>query len=175
MTSRIPFLMTEENFARMLENISPDEIFLVMGHAIRLMNMSADSSLFEERYNRAKERYIELKLSEEDFDYTNNLEYDLWRCLIEYELVRRYQKERKFRSNYMRKSIKNKGIVDAVSKAVKRGRLTIGKTYLIDNNLPEYSFEKIVLKHQEMFEDNSVVEKAQETLKEYYKNINTYR
>jgi hypothetical protein len=52
---------------------------------------------------------------------------------------------------------------------VGRGRLTLGKTYLIDNDLPEYSFERIILKHSESFQDKKVIEKAKASL-EYYSN-----
>jgi hypothetical protein len=167
MTEKSPKLMDKNKFDRMLATNCADKIFTSMKNCKSYLHDPSQRATVEERYSLARSRYIELKLADEEFDHSNSLEADLWRCLIEYELMRREEKGRKFRSTRTRNAIRNEGIVQAVASSVRRGRLTVGKTYLIDNDLPEYSFERIILKHAEFFEDEKVVEKAAISV-EYY-------
>jgi hypothetical protein len=167
MTSKRPALMDKEKFNSMLETGIPDKIFTCMKNCKSYLHDPAQRATVDERYKSARERYIELKLAVEEYDRSNQIEADLWRCLIEYELMRREEKGRKFCSTRTRNAIHNVGIIQAVAKSVRRGRLTVGKTYLIDNDLPDYSFERIILKHEDFFEDKKVIEKAKMSL-EYY-------
>ncbi len=167
MTSKRPALMDKEKFDSMLETDNTDKIFTSMKNCKSFLYDPAQRTIVNERYKSARERYIELKLAAEEYDRSNQLEADLWRCLIEYELIRREEKGRKFCSTRTRNAIRNDGIIQAVATSVRRGRLTVGKAYLIDNDLPEYSFERIILKHEAFFEGKKVIEKAKISL-EYY-------
>lgn len=167
MTLKSPNLMDKDKFIRMLADNRPDKIFTCMKNCRSYLHSPQQEATVEERYNLDRERYIELKLAEEEFDRSNPLVADLWRCLIEYELMRREETGRKFRSTRTRSAIRNEGIVQAVATSVLRGRLTLGKTYLVDHDLPEYSFEKIILKHKNHFKDEKVANKAKKSL-EYY-------
>lgn len=169
MTAKSPKLMDKDKFDRMLATNCADKIFTSMKNCRNYLHDPSQRASVEELYGLARVKYIELKLAEEEFDRSNSLEADLWRCLIEYELMRREEKGRKFRSTRTRNAIRNEGIIQAVATSVGRGRLTAGKTYLIDNDLPEYSFERIILKHSESFQDKKVIEKAKASL-EYYSN-----
>lgn len=169
MSFKRPSLMEKPKFERLLANKDVEDIFRVMKNCRNYFLCPDDSAVAQERYNLAKARYVDLKLEQEDFDRSSAVEADLWRCLIEYELMRREETGRRFCSTRTRNAIRNDGILKAVAASVRRGRLTLGKTFLIDNDLPEYSFEKIILKHADFFDDERVIDKAKKSL-EYYSN-----
>jgi hypothetical protein len=158
--------MDKDKFVRMLAKECADTIFTVMENSKSYIHDPQQRAIVEERYHLARARYIEIKLDAEGLEDPSPLETDLWKCLISYELMRREETKRNRLSTYTRRNIKTHGIKKAVEISVLRGKFTYGKTYLVENDLPEYSFEKVVLKYSELF-DEKVVEKAKESI-EYY-------
>jgi hypothetical protein len=166
MSPKRPSLMDKDKFVRMLATDCAEKIFSIMENSKSFRFDAKDRAFVEECHNLARARYIEIKLEKEQLDNPSPLEIDLWLCLISYELMRREETGRNGLSTYTRRNIVKHGVKKAVEISVIRGKFTYGKSYLIENDLPEHSFEKVVLKYAEQF-DQKVVEKAVKSI-EYY-------
>jgi hypothetical protein len=159
--------MDKAKFTSMLESEDAEKVFNVMANCKSYFEDTQLRGAAEDRYSLATARYVQIKLSKENFDASDPLEADLWKCLIEYELMRREETGRKSLSTYTRRNIVQHGIIKAVEISVIRGKFTYGKNYLINKDRPSFSFESVVLKHPDRFQNENVIKKAKESMTLY--------
>lgn len=85
-------------------------------------------------------------------------------ALAAYELVLEAKHGKKVKATYLRKSILQKGIIEAISSSILKGESTSGLNTLFEMGKAALAFENVVLKHSNAFAE-TVVLAAENTLK----------
>lgn len=89
---------------------------------------------------------------------------DASNALSAYEDFLAFKNQKKQKATYLRRAIKNNGLVQALANAVSK-KTTQGYGYLVEQGLTDYLLEKVVVDHSQLF-DAEVVELAKNKLKE---------
>lgn len=103
---------------------------------------------------QAKERAIQLKA--EAYGADNLAEREAIEAVYAYEEVLTLKNNKKTRASRTWPMIKRHGILEAVERAVNRDSETQGYNYLLEMGLQNYAFEAVILRHSELFSDESV-------------------
>ena len=102
----------------------------------------------------AKERSIQLKA--EAYGADNQAEREAIEAVYAYEEVLTLKNNKKTRASRTWPMIKKHGILAAVERAVNREAETQGYKYLLEMGLQNYAFEAVILRHSDLFSDESV-------------------
>ena len=113
-------------------------------------------------WSMAFERLCDLMANE--FDPQSDAERDCMVALAAYELVLEAKHGKKVKATYLRKSILQKGIIEAISSSILKGESTSGLNTLFQMGKAALAFENVVLKHSNSFTE-TVVLAAENTLK----------
>jgi hypothetical protein len=97
----------------------------------------------------ARRRGVELRAAEQGA--TSPAEFDALRAVCAFEEVRSQETGRKARANRTRQSFERIGIVPTVEKIVSRKTSTDGYAALVEAGMDDFTFEAVVLRHQESF------------------------
>tara|TARA_R110001592_G_scaffold361818_2_gene673760 strand:- start:93 stop:536 length:444 start_codon:yes stop_codon:yes gene_type:complete len=103
---------------------------------------------------QAKERAIQLKA--EVYGADTQAEREAIEAVYAYEEVLTLKNNKKTRASRTWPMIKRHGILNAVERAVNREAETQGYNYLLEMGLQNYAFEAVILRHPELFSDESV-------------------
>ena len=103
---------------------------------------------------QAKERAIQLKA--ESYGADTQAEREAIEAVYAYEEVLTLKNNKKTRASRTWPMIKKHGILNAVERAVNREAETQGYNYLLEMGLQNYAFEAVILRHPELFSDESV-------------------
>jgi hypothetical protein len=103
---------------------------------------------------QANERAIQLKA--EAYGAETEAEKEAIAAVYAYEEVLTYKNKKKTRASRTWPMIKRHGIIEAVERAVNRGKETQGYNYLVEMGLQEYAFEAVVVRHSELFSSECV-------------------
>jgi hypothetical protein len=91
------------------------------------------------------------------------LEYDVWQSIYALEDLEARKKGKTIRLQRTRNMIKDKGEAGTVAHLVRKKTASAGFDMLMDYKLPDLTFEALVLKHQDAFEED-VIEAARARL-----------
>ncbi len=104
---------------------------------------------YPELAKAARRRAVVLRAAEQGA--TTEVELDALRAVCAFEEVRSQETGRKARANRTRQSFDKIGIVPTVEKIVCRKKSTDGYAALMEAGMNDFTFEAVVLRHQESF------------------------
>jgi len=104
---------------------------------------------YPELAKAARRRAVVLRAAEQGA--TTEVELDALRAVCAFEEVRSQETGRKARANRTRQSFDKIGIVPTVEKIVCRKKATDGYAALMEAGMNDFTFEAVVLRHQESF------------------------
>lgn len=130
-------------------------------NAKRLIESGRNTATVQKILDAAEDKYWRLSASA----HGAGMEVDkaLWTALTDYEALRSELSGRRFQSSYLRRKISRTDIVTSVSDAVLKGSKTVGLKSLTALDRIDGSFEEVVLKFSDSF-DQKVVDAAKSTL-----------
>ena len=102
----------------------------------------------------ARQRAVQLKAEEHGANST--AEKEALQAVYAYEDLLTNKNGRTTRASRTWQMIKRHGIIEAVERAVKRDAVTQGYTMLVEMGLEEFAFEAVILRHPEVFSNESV-------------------
>lgn len=109
---------------------------------------------YPELAKAARRRAVELRATEQGA--TTEAELDALRAVCAFEEVRSQETGRKARANRTRQSFNRIGIVPTVEKIVARKTPTEGYAALVEAGMDDFTFEAVVLRHQESFSSMAI-------------------
>lgn len=92
----------------------------------------------------------------ETFEAWSPVERDCIKALEIYEQVLFKKHNKRYRATYVRRAIRQHGIVRAFDVIVRKPKKTQGYTDLADRGMGAFSFESVVLKHKNAFSEDAV-------------------
>ncbi len=116
---------------------------------------------FPDLAKAARRRAVELRAAEQGAK--TQAELDALRAVCAFEEVRSQETGRKARANRTRQSFDRIGIVPTVEKIVARKTATEGFAALVEAGMDDFTFEAVVLRHQESFSPAAIEQATKRT------------
>ena len=114
-------------------------------------------------YLLKKKIYLHKFAAEEKYNFEESEEMsqkfidDFYIAFGAYEEFLRIKNKKNQQATYLRRSIKDNGLKNAVIISVSRKSLTEGYKVLIDAGLEEFTLENVVLKNKELFDEDLIL------------------
>jgi hypothetical protein len=102
----------------------------------------------------ARERILELRSSE--LETNTEAEADALRAVLAYEQVLFEKHGKHIKASYTWRMIREHGVIEAVERAAKKVQEADVVQLLSDMGLERFSFEAVILRHQDAFSDTAV-------------------
>ena len=115
------------------------------------------------RAQKARRRAVELRAISQN--PANEVEVELLKALYAYEEVLSEKNKRKTSASRTWQMIKRHGLIHAAEKAVDRKIEPAGYKVLVEMGMHDLTFEAVIVKHPEYF-NNNAVSRAKERLRE---------
>ena len=129
---------------------------------LRAFMKNAENKGVLELYEQARSRLFEIQASTE-CETVGTVEHEVWESIHALEYVRTKEAGKTIRLSRTRQAIGRKGVRQALVDIVRKKGPSEGFDMLRDRNMLKHSFEAIVLRHLEDFDD-SVTEAAHKRL-----------
>jgi len=115
------------------------------------------SYLLKKRFYLRKFAAIKEFNFEESEEISKKFIDDFYMAFGAYEEFLRIKNKKNQKATYLRRSIKDNGLKNAVIISVSRKSLTEGYKVLIDAGLEEFTLENVVLKNKELFDEDLIL------------------